>query len=95
MPSQTGPMEARMDSALALGAADEEVDDAGAEVETVEDDVDGDHDGDEAEPEGFHLVSEGGGFDERGGAVLDFARYEEKEEQGEDGIEAHEAEEGE
>ena len=43
--------------ARASVAGDEQVNDAGAQIETVEDDVHGDHDGDEAEPDGFHRFS--------------------------------------
>src|SRR5205814_9642978 len=41
-------------ASLAVGAGHEQVQDAGAEVEPVQDDIHGQHDGDDAVPEGDH-----------------------------------------
>ncbi len=51
LPSHTGPMEREHLAALLLGARDEQMHDAGAQIETVQHHVARDHDRDQAEPQ--------------------------------------------
>ena len=61
---------------------------ASAQVEAIEQDVAGDQDGDEPEPDGFHVSSPSG-------ALGQFALHEEEEEHAQQRVEAHEAQQGE
>ena len=71
---------------------DQEVDDAGAEIEAVEHHVGGEHDGDEAEPDGFHRSAcRPSVF----GPFLDLAANQEQEQDAEHGVHSHEADQGE
>src|SRR5262249_28644810 len=70
--------------ALVVGMGGSEMDDSGAEIESIEHGVAGDHYGDEAEPERFHLVR-------LLRSVRDFAVDEQEKQDREHRVDAHEA----
>ena len=103
LPSHTGPMARKHGAALVVGARDEQMDDAGAQIEAVEHHVRREHDGDNAEPERCHRSSDdeaisspraslvtGSRFRIR--AVFNFAIHQEQEQNRQHGVHPHEAE---
>ena len=91
--------------AFPVGARNQEVEGAGAEIETVHDDIDRDHDRGESEPEGLHgrqfprLGRSGSGrvpeVTQPARSVIHFPHYQREEEQAENEVETGEAQSGE